>query len=654
MEENQSNFDEKLEFLKREEIRTMAKDVAKLREEEAQKERERIAAMTPKAAPPVNLPVTPAKEEKPTVPVQPTVSAQPVIRAQPVNIIPPPLKKSFLAKKILIRIGVVLTLVSLIGFFCWLSINKGFFVINQQNKEKEIPIEESPIIQEQINVPPSLIMVKEDKSFEVSNMETVPDIFKQLLNEDLEQGTFTRILIKDLAKNQIASLRDIAFAFQLAIPEEIYPKLEDNITLSIFSQDRGNRLAFVGKIRENDNLLSILKNWEKDMEQKGVFLSGQQIKTSAVSFKTALHNEVGFRYLTISSNDYGICYAWFGDYFVFTTSFESMEKVIDSLTLKEPEVQIGQMFIVGFEGKSVTPELQGFFKKYRPGGVLLLSKNIESAEQLKKLTSDLQNLSLKETGLPLFISVDQEGGIISRIGFLQEKTPQSDIIGETQAYQIGLKRAEELKYLGINLNLAPVLDSTQEGDFLFDRSFQKNAEETGILAKLLVFGQKTGKILSAIKHFPGYGGIKFNPETELASLEKVPEYSQFEKTMEAIPEFVMTSNMTYQEIDPDLPFNFSAKAIQFLKDKLGSQILIISDDLDQNSLLNNFSLKEIVVKPAEAGIDILIFSGYRLSPAKALDEFFAAYKNNEISKEKVDSAVSRIIQLKQTNKDLLQ
>ena len=91
------------------------------------------------------------------------------------------------------------------------------------------------------------------------------------------------------------------------------------------------------------------------------------------------------------------------------------------------ENQVGQMFIIGFEGKTVTPQLEEFFRKYKPGGVLLLSKNIESAEQLKKLTKALQNLSLRETGLPLFIAIDQEGGIISRVDFLQEKPPSQKL-----------------------------------------------------------------------------------------------------------------------------------------------------------------------------------------------------------------------------------
>ena len=325
-------------------------------------------------------------------------------------------------------------------------------------------------------------------------------------------------------------------------------------------------------------------------------------------------------------------------------SLSQEQEILEKLTLEE---KIGQLFIVGFEGKIVTPQLEGFFKKYRPGGVLLLSKNIENKEQLKNLISDLQALSLKETGFPLFITVDQEGGPISRIGFLEEKTGQSEIGNSERAYQVGLKRGSEILQLGANLNFAPVLDDAESGDFLFSRSFQKSPTIAGQLAEFLIRGQKKAGILSAIKHFPGYIGINFNPEEKLALVEKIPEISQFKKALEAKPEFVMTSNAVYKEIDPILPFTFSQKGIQFLKNSLGEEILIISDDLDQNSLLNKFTLKEIISGPIEAGVDILIFSGYRLPVEEGLDAFLTAFYDEEISREKVKAAISKIIQMKQ-------
>ena len=277
----------------------------------------------------------------------------------------------------------------------------------------------------------------------------------------------------------------------------------------------------------------------------------------------------------------------------------------------------------------------------------MLSKNIENKQQLKSLIEELQKISLKETGLSLFIAVDQEGGPITRIGFLEEKTSQSEINDTDTAYQIGLKRAEELRDLGVNINLAPLLDHMKVEDFYYNRSFQKTPSLSGELAKSLVLGQKQGGVLTTIKHFPGYVNVSFNPEVKLATI-LTPEISQFKKTMEAEPELVMVSNAIYTDIDPSLPLTFSEEGILYLKQNLGSKPLVVSDDLAQNSLLEKFPLIDILTKPIEAGVDILIFSGWRAPVDAALDECLEAVKNKAISEAKIDAAVSRIIKLKQT------
>lgn len=385
---------------------------------------------------------------------------------------------------------------------------------------------------------------------------------------------------------------------------------------------------------------------EKDTENLFSLL-GKEGPALTPYFRTSFYKEVGFRFLTISKADFGICYAWFDDYFVLTSSFESMKKAIEGVKAKKAEEKIGQLFLIGFEEKTLTSQFEEIFKKYRPGGVLLLAKNIENEEQLKNLTKDLQTLSLRETGLPLFIAVDQEGGVISRIEFSQEKTAQSEIESSNQAFQTGKARGEELKELGINLNLAPVLDIVSQEDFLYDRTFQKNPAETGELAKSLILGQKGAGILTAIKHFPGYGEVIFSPEEKLAERETLPEISQFKKAMEANPELVMTANLIYKNLNPSLPFTFSSESVQFLKNNLGSEILIISDDLAQDYLLEKFSLKEIVTKPVQAGLDLLIFSGWEIEVTEGLDAFFEAFRRGEISQVKVNTAVLRVIKLKQ-------
>jgi len=322
---------------------------------------------------------------------------------------------------------------------------------------------------------------------------------------------------------------------------------------------------------------------------------------------------------------------------------EETEKILSELTLEQ---KIGQLFIIGFEGKVLNSEIENLIKELHPGGILLLGRNIENEEQLKELISSLQEIALKDTGLPLFIAVDQEGGLISRIEWI-EKSAQSEIENPEQAYLVGQTRGKELLGLGVNLNLAPLLEVSLATDFIFERSFQKNSEKTAELAKALIQGQKQAGILTAIKHFPGYKGISFNPEERLAAIDKIPEISQFQDAMKSFPEMIMVSNAIYKELDQELPFSFSKKGIQFLKSKIKGNYLVISDDLSQNSLLNRFSLKEIVALPVKAGADILIFSGWRMPIEEGILAFQEAVENGEISEQRINQSVFKIIELKQ-------
>lgn len=321
------------------------------------------------------------------------------------------------------------------------------------------------------------------------------------------------------------------------------------------------------------------------------------------------------------------------------------EAVLEGLSLEQ---KIGQLFIIGFEGKTLTSENKELIQNFKPGGVLLLSKNIGNKEQLKGLIAALQELSLQETGLPLFIAVDQEGEPVTRVRFAKIKIAQSSISNVQQAEFIGSARGRELEELGINLNLAPLLDIAQPADFLFERSFQKQAEEIGELASALIEGQKQGGVLSAVKHFPGYGRISFNPEEKLAIIETVPEISQFQKAMTANPSFVMTANVVFQDKDAGIPFIFSSTSISWLRKSLAFEGIILSDDLSQNSLLNKFPLPELITLPIQAGVDMLIFSGWRLPPSAALIEAISqAVNKGEIPEERIDKSVLKIIQLKQ-------
>ncbi len=207
---------------------------------------------------------------------------------------------------------------------------------------------------------------------------------------------------------------------------------------------------------------------------------------------------------------------------------------------------------------------------------------------------------------------------------------------------MGKQRAEELKMLGINLNLAPLLDILSEDDFLYNRGFIK---DHNLLAKKIVKGQKQGGIISCIKHFPGYGGITFHPEDNLAHVEKVPDFSQFRNVN---AEMIMVSNVIYSELSKELPFSFLKQGIDMIEDNY----VILSDDLSQYSLIDNFSLTDIVSRPLLAGVDMLIFSGWRMPAREAVEELKKIAVQDSVMQKRIDEAVLKIITLKSAYFDL--
>ncbi|XOB42773.1 MAG: glycoside hydrolase family 3 N-terminal domain-containing protein [Candidatus Nealsonbacteria bacterium] len=630
--------EEKLERLKREEIRTMKKDIKSLREFEVKKERERIVGLQ-------------TEPKKPGIMPEPKPRAKPEPTKEELFTPKPPIRPSPL-KKIFVRVIIVILVSLVIGFAYWFFAQREQLAIKEDasiEEEQESPEE---IVEEpEIVIPDSLIIVKDILTFNATDTNSINNIYNQIITKVLENNEFVRIVIKNEQEKRIMTLTEVTESFQITIPADVLESLKiDTFNLLVYPQEHGKRGVIIAEIKDKEKLNSSLLSWENDIITNGLLVSGNKVTTLSTRFRDYSFENTPFRFLTLSMNDLGICYSLMDDYFLLSTSFKSIEESIKAVKEKAVIIDLknkaGQMFIVGFEGKTLSFQLEQFIKKYKPGGVLLLSKNIENQQQLKTLITDLQNLSKKETGLPLLIAVDQEGGSVSRIEFLTEKTAQSEISTANYAYAVGLKRGEELKELGVNLNLSPVLDNAQSSDFIYERSFQKTLSLSEELAKSLIKGQKETGILTAIKHFPGYVGIDFNPENKLATTN-LPETSQFKKAIEVNPEMVMVSNAIYQDIDSALPFSFSSTSIEFLKNELGSNILIISDDLSQNSLLDNFTLNQIVTKPVLAGVDILIFSGWRSSVESALDEFFIAVEQKQILETTIISAYEKINQLKQ-------
>ena len=299
-----------------------------------------------------------------------------------------------------------------------------------------------------------------------------------------------------------------------------------------------------------------------------------------------------------------------------------------SLSLED---KLGQMLIIGFEGTEVTPGVYSLFSRIRPGGVLLLGRNIISKDQTKKLITDLQEISMRTVGLPLFVAVDQEGGIVSRVPWADNTAP-FDLADVNEAFLVGEKRARDLKEVGVNMNLAPVLDSNGEDDFLFSRSFQEDQDVSFALAQGLIRGHTQEGVIPVPKHFPGYDGVAFNPETGvLPFTDDFPDTSFFKEVIDLsqVP-FLMLSHVVYEAVDPVNPLPLSEKGMELVRKELGDQVLFMSDDLASKSFMAHYSLEEIGRAALRSGVNLLLVGGY--PNAAVVGDFYQALQG-ELVKE---------------------
>jgi len=298
----------------------------------------------------------------------------------------------------------------------------------------------------------------------------------------------------------------------------------------------------------------------------------------------------------------------------------------------------------------------------RHEGGKLCPKNITSRAQLKKLTSALKSCSQE----PLLISVDQEGGLVSRLGpaagFPERESPRElgerDDLAETTKTAEGM--AGDLKKSGINLNLAPVVDLDLNAEGLISkngRSFGPDPELVFRHARAFITAHRQKGVLTALKHFPGKGSAGPDTHFEIAditSCHQEKELYPFSMLIqEGLADLVMTSHLNHRGWDKDYPVTLSPKILQgVLREKLGYQGVIISDDLLMGAIVKQFSLEEACVLAVQAGVDILLASNN--SPQgddphlfqRIYETLVKAVEQGRISSRRIESSCSRITALK--------
>ena len=316
------------------------------------------------------------------------------------------------------------------------------------------------------------------------------------------------------------------------------------------------------------------------------------------------------------------------------------------LTLEE---KVGQLFLVRCDSANMDAILEK-----NPAGVLMF------AVDFKDLSEDAVEEKIKgyqrKSEIPLIIAVDEEGGTVVRVSsnpkLHDEKFKSPQEYYNAGGMELVLEKEEEkcdmLEELGINMNLAPVADvSVSENDFIHDRSLGENAEITAKYVSAAVREMKEEGIASCLKHFPGYGS-NVDTHTGIAVDERSmrtfrnSDFVPFTAGIEAGADAVLVAHNIVTAMDGELPASISPKVHEILRDDLGFNGIVMTDDMSMEAVAQ---YGEPYVKAVNSGNDIIIVTDF----AAAYDEVMSAVKDGRISMETLDKAVGRTMEWKRAN-----
>ena len=326
------------------------------------------------------------------------------------------------------------------------------------------------------------------------------------------------------------------------------------------------------------------------------------------------------------------------------------ERILSQMTVEE---KIGQLLLFGFSGTSLNADIQNLIETKYIGGVLLLGKNIQNMQQLKKLNNDLQSISQ----LPLFIAVDQEGGSVARI---QESSKtnisQRYLQGEKQICDISVQRAKMLKELGINMNLAPVAEYiTNNSSFMYERTFSGSRQEVAQKVYSAVKGYVDSKMISTVKHFPGHDNQSKDTHSTIAQVNISPQqWDEYIYTFKypidkGIVDVIMVGHIKFPKID-DKPATVSKVIIdEKLRKEIGYEGVVITDDMQMSSIWKYAQYCNTAKEALLAGNDILLYSQYTPRATLLTDVYnciLNAITSGEIAEDVINQKVLRILKLK--------
>lgn len=330
---------------------------------------------------------------------------------------------------------------------------------------------------------------------------------------------------------------------------------------------------------------------------------------------------------------------------------EKVDKIVESMSQTE---KLGQMVMIGIQGTKVDDDSLYMLNQYHMGGVILFDRNMESPEQVKQLTSDLQAQSNEK--VPLFIGIDEEGGDVVRMAEKLTPPPSQKEIGATgdieQAKTWAIKTAKSLKDMGINVNLAPVADVGSNDK----RSYSTDTNTVIDFVRAATKGYQQENIIYSLKHFPGIGKGRVDSHVDSSSIDVTKEILMAEdiipfKTIidenEPNDYFILVSHLKYPALDEEYPASLSSKIMtDLLRNELGYKGIIITDDMEMGAVANHNDFRSIGVKAVKAGADIVLVCHEYEHQQEVYLGLLDAVNSGEISQERIDESVKRIIKVK--------
>ncbi len=321
------------------------------------------------------------------------------------------------------------------------------------------------------------------------------------------------------------------------------------------------------------------------------------------------------------------------------------------------EQMAGQRLMVGFDGTEFNRDLEFLIKDLKVGGIILFSQNIKNPDQLTTLCQSIQNFALNCGQPPMFIAIDQEGGTVARLRkpHFKEFPGVCELKNESDATAFARDMAAELSKLGINMNMAPVMDvvPTDIDSIMEKRIFSHGPQRVSAMGRIIIEQHQKQNIMAVAKHFPGIGRTTLDSHLELPELAATAndletfDLIPFKTAIDIQVSGIMLSHIRYTGLDQLWPASLSQKiAGNLLRHRMGFNGIVMTDDLDMGAIKNHYDIETVIQQILAAEVDLALICHKGPNIEVAFQEIQKKISGDKVLKEKNRQSLNRIMTVK--------